>query len=215
MCVNIIGWYSGDKLIGWKSRSSKFPLFVSYIERKLLHPSFYSSFASSLFYWTFLVQGYNLPPITWVLVNIWAMGRDPNTWEKPLQFDPHCFMQHHDIDVHGWHFELLPFGIGKRTCPWHPLVVIFVQIVLAWILQIIDWSIPNVEEKPIDMSETYGLTLRKTKPLCVMAHPRLQAHFYHWFYPQVYQLMCNYSWHEDPVLLKFKNLLVLYYTCFN
>jgi cytochrome P450 len=41
------------------------------------------------------------------------MGRDPNTWEKPLQFDPNRFMQHHDIDVHGRHFVLLPFGIGK------------------------------------------------------------------------------------------------------
>jgi flavonoid 3',5'-hydroxylase len=47
------------------------------------------------------VRGYNLPPNTRVLVNIWAMGRDPNTWEKPLQFDPNRFMQHHDIDVQG------------------------------------------------------------------------------------------------------------------
>jgi cytochrome P450 len=58
------------------------------------------------------------------------MGRDPNTWEKPLQFDPNCFMQHHDIDVHGKHFELLRFGIGKRACPGRPLAVIYVQIML-------------------------------------------------------------------------------------
>ncbi len=132
------------------------------------------------------VRGYNLPPNTQVMVNLWAMGRDPNTWEKPLQFDPNHFMQHRDIDVQGRHFELVPFGIGKRACPGRPLAVIFVQIVLAWLLQSFDCSIPNVEEKPIDMSKTFGLTLRKTKPLCVMAHPRLQAHFYDWFHPQVY-----------------------------
>jgi cytochrome P450 len=125
------------------------------------------------------VQGYYLPPNIRVMVNLWAVGRDPNTWEKPLQFDPNRFMRRRDIDVQGRHFELLPFGTGKRACPGRPLAVIFVQIVLARLLQSFDWSIPNVEEKPIDMFETYGLTLRKRKPLRVMAHPRLQAHFYH------------------------------------
>jgi cytochrome P450 len=114
------------------------------------------------------------------------MGQDPNTWEKPLQFDPNHFMQHHDIDVHGRHFELLPFGTGKQACPRRPLAFIFVQIMLAQNLQSFDWSIPNVKEKPIDMFETFGLTLRKTKPLCVVAHPRLQAHFYDKVHPQVY-----------------------------
>jgi cytochrome P450 len=111
-------------------------------------------------------------------VNIWAIGQDPNTWENPLQFDPNRFMQHRDIDVQGRHFELLPFGTGKRACPGRPLAVIFVQIVLARLLQSFNWSIPNVEQEPIDMSETFGLTLRKTKSLCVVAHPRLQVHFY-------------------------------------
>jgi flavonoid 3',5'-hydroxylase len=96
------------------------------------------------------------------------MGRDPNTWEKPLQFDPDRFM----------HFELLPFGTRKRACPGRPLAVIFVQIVLARLLQSFDWSIPYMEQKPIDMSKTFGLTLKKAKSLCVVAHPRLQAHFY-------------------------------------
>jgi len=73
------------------------------------------------------------------------------------------------------------------------------------------FDIGNIDKSMIhsfvDMSKTFGLTLSKTKPLCVVAHPRLQAHFYNWFHPQVYQLMCNYSWHEDQVLLKFLNLL--------
>jgi cytochrome P450 len=77
------------------------------------------------------------------------MGQDPTTWEKPLQFDPNRFIQHHDIDVRGRHFVLLPFGIGKRACPGHPLAFIFFQIVLTRILQSFDWSIPNVEENPL------------------------------------------------------------------
>jgi cytochrome P450 len=111
------------------------------------------------------VRGYNLPPNTRVLVNIWAMGRDLNTWEKPLQFDPNRFMQHHDIDMQGRHFELLPFSTRKQACPGYPLAIIFVQIMLAQLLQNFDWSIPNVEEKPIDMFGTFALTFKENKTI--------------------------------------------------
>jgi cytochrome P450 len=124
------------------------------------------------------VQGYNLPANTRVLVNLWAMGRDPNTWAHPLQFDPNRFMQQPDIDVQGRNFELLPFGTGKRACPGRPLAVLFVQIALARLLQSFDYSIPTEEQEPIDMSATFGISLKKTKALCVLAHPKLQAHFY-------------------------------------
>jgi cytochrome P450 len=124
------------------------------------------------------VQGYNLPANTRVLVNLWAMGRDPNTWTNPLQFDPNRFMQHHDIDVQGRNFELLPFGTGKRACPGRPLADLLVQIALARLLQSFDYPIPKVEQEPIDMSSTFGLSLKKTNALCLVAHPRLEAHFY-------------------------------------
>jgi cytochrome P450 len=124
------------------------------------------------------VQGYNLPANTRVLVNLWAMGRDPSIWANPLQFDPNHFMQHHDIDVQGQNFELLPFGIGKRACPGRSLANLFVQIALTHLLQSFDYSIPKEEQEPIDMSATFGITLKKRNVLCVMAHPKLQAHFY-------------------------------------
>ncbi len=36
---------------------------------------------------------YDIPPRTKVLVNIWAMGRDPSIaiWERPLEFYPERF----------------------------------------------------------------------------------------------------------------------------
>jgi flavonoid 3',5'-hydroxylase len=71
------------------------------------------------------VEGYNLPTNTRLMVNLWAMGRDPNIWEKPLEFDPDRFMQHPKIDVHGHDFELLPFGSGRGACPGRPLGILF------------------------------------------------------------------------------------------
>jgi cytochrome P450 len=129
------------------------------------------------------VEGYNLPTNTQLFVNLWAMGRDPNNWEKPLEFDPDRFMQQHpEIDVHGHNFELLPFGTGRRACPGRPLGILFAQIVLANLLQSFDWTLPpNLQQEPmkLDMSETFGLTVKKTQGLCAKAHPRLQPHFYH------------------------------------
>jgi cytochrome P450 len=129
------------------------------------------------------VEGYNLPTNTQLIVNLWAMGRDPNNWEKPLEFDPDRFMlQHPEIDVYGQHFELLPFGTGRRACPGRPLGILFAQIILASLLQSFDWTLPpNLQQEPmkLDMSETFNLTLRKTQGLCAKAHPRLHPHFYH------------------------------------
>ncbi|KAH8959949.1 hypothetical protein BDL97_06G104200 [Sphagnum fallax] len=129
------------------------------------------------------VEGYNLPTNTQLIVNLWAIGRDPNIWEKPLEFDPNRFMQQHpEIDVHGHNFELLPFGTGRRACPGRPLGLLFVQIVLANLLQSFDWTLPpNLQQEPmkLDMSETFGVTLKKTQGLFAKAHPRLHPHFYH------------------------------------
>jgi cytochrome P450 len=129
------------------------------------------------------VEGYNLPINTQLIVNLWAMGRDPNIWEKPLEFDPdHFMLQHPEIDVYGQHFELLPFGTGRRACPGRPLGILFAQIILASLLQSFDWTLPpNLQQEPmkLDMSKTFNLTLRKTQGLCAKAHPRLHPHFYH------------------------------------
>ncbi|KAH9568081.1 hypothetical protein CY35_03G058800 [Sphagnum magellanicum] len=124
------------------------------------------------------VQGYTIPAKTRVLVNVWALGRDPNSWENPLEFDPDRFMQHPEIDVQGRDFNLLPFGSGRRGYPGRPLAMLVLQIMLARLLQSFDWSLPN-NQHDLDMSERFGLDLKKAEALCAMAHPRLPSHFYH------------------------------------
>ncbi|GJZ55684.1 cytochrome P450 93A3-like protein [Tanacetum coccineum] len=37
------------------------------------------------------VAGYHIPANTTVLINIWALNRDPNHWEKPHEFRPEIF----------------------------------------------------------------------------------------------------------------------------
>ncbi|KAF2302137.1 hypothetical protein GH714_032901 [Hevea brasiliensis] len=60
------------------------------------------------------IGGYDLPRDTMVLVNAWAIHRDPSLWDDPLSFKPERF-DNGEGDGDG--FKLIPFGLGRRACP--------------------------------------------------------------------------------------------------
>ncbi|MFS7910920.1 putative cytochrome P450 [Helianthus anomalus] len=62
------------------------------------------------------LMGYNNPSRTQVVINALAIARDPTLWEEPDEFRPERFLIS-SIDFKGFHFELLPFGAGRRGCP--------------------------------------------------------------------------------------------------
>ncbi|PTQ26957.1 hypothetical protein MARPO_0254s0002 [Marchantia polymorpha] len=62
------------------------------------------------------LAGYDIPANTRVILNLYAIGRDPKVWENPLKFNPSRFLNS-PIDVKGQHYEVLPFGSGRRRCP--------------------------------------------------------------------------------------------------
>ncbi|CAN7127110.1 unnamed protein product [Brassica rapa subsp. narinosa] len=109
------------------------------------------------------VFGYLVPKDAQVLVNVWAIGRDPNVWENPTQFEPDRFLGE-EIDVKGRDYELTPFGAGRRICPGLPLAVKMVSLMLVSLLYSFDWKLPNT----VDMEETFGITLHKANPLHVV-----------------------------------------------
>ncbi|XVF61604.1 hypothetical protein PTKIN_Ptkin08bG0143600 [Pterospermum kingtungense] len=61
----------------------------------------------------FKIDGYDILPKSRILVNVWAIGRDPNNWENPNEFYPERF-EKNEIDFKGSDFDLLPFGAGRR-----------------------------------------------------------------------------------------------------
>lgn len=78
-------------------------------------------------------------------------------------------------DIYGHHFQLLPFGSGKRICPGMGLGLAMVHFTLATLLHSFAWSLPADIHSPedLDMSEYQGMTINKAVPL--RAVPALHA----------------------------------------
>lgn len=119
------------------------------------------------------IDGYYIPKGTALLVNIYAIGRDPDVWENPLEFNPERFLSGKGakIDVKGTDFELMPFGAGRRICAGKYLGMLFVESILGTLIHAFDWKVPDGEE--VDMEESHGLTLQKTNSIAAFASPRL------------------------------------------
>ncbi|KAJ1697695.1 hypothetical protein LUZ63_006207 [Rhynchospora breviuscula] len=124
------------------------------------------------------VNGYYVPKNTRLLVNIWAIGRDPDTWTDPLEFKPERFLSGPaaKIDPLGNYFELIPFGAGRRICAGKLAGMIFVQYFLGTLVHSFDWRLADGEV--LNMNETFGITMPKSIPLKAMATPRLAPSAY-------------------------------------
>ncbi|XP_059070187.1 cytochrome P450 71AU50 isoform X3 [Cryptomeria japonica] len=124
------------------------------------------------------LEGYQIPKNTQVIVNAWAIGRDPITWEEANEFKPERYLGT-QIDVKGQSFELIPFGSGRRGCPGIDLALSVVHLGLAQLLHCFSWSLPHsVTPKKLDMSETYGITIPRAIHLHAIPIPRLPLEFY-------------------------------------
>ncbi|XVF61590.1 hypothetical protein PTKIN_Ptkin08bG0142200 [Pterospermum kingtungense] len=106
-----------------------------------LHPPLTILFPQKAIY-QFKINDYDILPKTRILVNIWAIGRDPNSWENPNEFYPERF-EKNEIDFKGSDFDLLPFGAGHRICPGLAMGATNVEFTLANLLYCFDWELPN------------------------------------------------------------------------
>ncbi|KAI5067215.1 hypothetical protein GOP47_0017743 [Adiantum capillus-veneris] len=106
------------------------------------------------------ILDFNIPLHTVAYINVWAIGRDPQTWDNALVFSPERFLDS-NLDVRGKDFELLPFGSGRRACPGMALGLHNVSIMLASLLQAFNWT---TMKKP-NMSEKFGVVMTPEEPL--------------------------------------------------
>ncbi|KXG38060.1 ent-isokaurene C2-hydroxylase [Sorghum bicolor] len=117
------------------------------------------------------VMGYDVPKGTRVFVNVWAISRDNKFWGDGEVFRPERFGSS-SVDFRGTDFEFTPFGAGRRICPGITLGLANMELSLASLLYHFDWDLPDgVRLEELDMTEVFGITLRKKSMLWLKAKP--------------------------------------------
>nr|ATG29919.1 CYP76AA72 [Taxus chinensis] len=122
-----------------------------------------------------------IPKGSEVMVNVWAMGRDPAIWKEPLEFIPERFLEDENskLEYKGQNYQLIPFGSGRRMCVGLPLASRMVHLVVASLLHSFEWTLPDgMRCEEMDMSEEFRITLKKSKELNAIPIPRLPHHIY-------------------------------------
>ncbi|CAN1356324.1 Desmethyl-deoxy-podophyllotoxin synthase [Linum perenne] len=112
------------------------------------------------------IGGYDIPLKTAVVVNVWAIARDPRYWGPDAeQFRPERFADT-SVSYKGGDFEFLPFGAGKRMCPGMGFGLAAAELSLVNLLFHFDWKLPlGVEPEKLNMDELFGITIRRKNHL--------------------------------------------------
>ncbi|GKF03765.1 cytochrome P450 93A3-like protein [Tanacetum coccineum] len=111
------------------------------------------------------VAGYHIPTNTTIFINIWALNRDPNHWEKTPEFRPKIF-EDNMLNVRGQHFHFLPFGTGRSMCTRISLAQHMIHTTLSGMIECFDWkAVKDGTLLSVDMEEGTGQTLPRANPL--------------------------------------------------
>uniref|UniRef100_A0ACD6A911 Uncharacterized protein n=1 Tax=Avena sativa TaxID=4498 RepID=A0ACD6A911_AVESA len=131
---------------------------------------------------TSTVGGYSVPEGSRVFINVWAIQRNPLVWNEPVEFNPERFAaaageaedgrKKWDF-TSGKQFDYMPFGSGRRICAGIAMADKMTAYSLAMLLQAFDWRLP--EGTQLDLSEKFGIVMKKATPLLAIPTPRLSS----------------------------------------
>nr|AWD93593.1 cytochrome P450 CYP76AK5 [Salvia miltiorrhiza] len=111
------------------------------------------------------INGYVIPKNAKMFINVWAISRDRSIWKNPESFEPERFLDN-GIDFGGHHFELIPFGSGRKVCPGMPLASRMLHCMVATLCHNFDWKLEQgTESKQLQRQDVFGLVLQKKSPL--------------------------------------------------
>ncbi|KAL0555176.1 hypothetical protein IC582_009115 [Cucumis melo] len=117
---------------------------------------------------------------TRVLINAYAVMRDPESWSEPDKFLPERFLEgshenigSHRMEMKGQNFRYIPFGSGKRGCPGSSLALLVFPRAIATMVQRFDWKIGGDNGGNVDLTLGSGFAAEMATPLICYANPIL------------------------------------------
>lgn len=119
-----------------------------------------------------VMGGFYVSDKTTLVVNGYAVMRDSDYWEYPVDFKPERFLasEQEDATKEKVVLKYLPFGSGRRACPAKNLAYISLGTAIGMMIQCFDWKI---EGDKVNMEETLsGMVLTMAHPLKCTPIPR-------------------------------------------
>uniref|UniRef100_A0A7N0ZTE5 Cytochrome P450 n=1 Tax=Kalanchoe fedtschenkoi TaxID=63787 RepID=A0A7N0ZTE5_KALFE len=117
------------------------------------------------------VGGYKILANANVLINIWAIHRDPAVWERPLEFVPERFLDA-GYTYLGQDQKYFPFGLGRGICPGIQFAMFGSEYSLANFLCWFNWELPEgMSVSNLDMSSNDIAAHRNVPLYLVPVHP--------------------------------------------
>jgi cytochrome P450 len=113
------------------------------------------------------IEGFTIPRDTIVLINAWAIQRDPETWSD----DASCFKPER-FEKEGEANKLIAFGFGRRGCPGIGLAHRTMALSLGLLIQCFEWKRLNDEEVDMTENKIGGVVMQKLNPLEAMCKAR-------------------------------------------
>ncbi|XP_027174201.1 cytochrome P450 93A3-like [Coffea eugenioides] len=124
------------------------------------------------------INGYDILANERIAFNVFAIMKDPSSWDNPLEFLPERFMvgsrdayDDYQMDIKGQNFNIFPFGSGRRGCPGASLALAVVHSAVALLVQCFDFRVQGGEK--INIEEGPGLSAGLAHPLMCYVTPHL------------------------------------------
>ncbi|CAN6820138.1 unnamed protein product [Brassica oleracea] len=110
------------------------------------------------------IGGFYVQEKTTLMINDYAVMRDPDYWVDPDEFKPERFLNTwQEEERKEQALKYIPFGSGRRSCPGENLAFIFIGTAIGVMVQGFEW---RFKEEKVNMEETVvGLSLTMAHPL--------------------------------------------------
>ncbi|XP_018439035.1 cytochrome P450 71A1-like [Raphanus sativus] len=120
------------------------------------------------------VGGYDIPPKTIILVNLFSVQRDAKYWENPHDYIPERFLEK-NIEFMG-NKGYVPYGFGRRNCPGMAYGNTLLEEVMANLLYHFDWKMPDGSKpEDLNMDEVSQFLVARKYPLKLIPVQRFKS----------------------------------------